>query len=129
MPPDESAAPTTTSRLRIRPRHCDAQAVVHASRYYEFFEDAFLDWLDDHLGGYRRLRDEDALDLVIVASGCEYHGPARLDDELTIESLLQKRGRTSMTMQFTVRHGPDVVAIGHATYVAVRAGVPTPLPR
>ena len=118
----------TTSRLRVRPRHCDAQATVHASRYYEFFEDAFLDWLDEHAGGYRRLRTQDRLDFVIVASGCEYRRPARLDDELVVGSCAEKSGRTSLTMRFTVRKGTDELAVGHGTYVCVRDGVPVPLP-
>jgi acyl-CoA thioester hydrolase len=118
----------TTSPLRVRPRHCDAQAMVHASRYYEFFEDAFLDWLDEHAGGYRRLRRQDRIDFVIVESGCEYRQPARLDDELTVESRTERFGRTSLTVRFTVRRGRDELAIGRATYVAVRDGAPAPLP-
>ena len=39
------------SHLPVRPRHCDAQAMMHATRYYEYFEDAFLDWLGAR-GGY-----------------------------------------------------------------------------
>jgi YbgC/YbaW family acyl-CoA thioester hydrolase len=97
--------------------------------YYEFFEDAFLDWLDEHVGGYRQLREQHGLDLVIVASGCEYRSPGRLDDELSIESRVEQFGRTSLTMRFTVRRGPDVLAVGHATYVGVRDGRPAPLPR
>jgi YbgC/YbaW family acyl-CoA thioester hydrolase len=118
----------TTSHLRVRPRHCDAQAMVHASRYYEFFEDAFLDWLDEHAGGYRHLRCQDRIDFVIVASGCEYRQPARLDDELTVESRTERVGRTSLTVRFTVRRGRDELAVGHSTYVAVRDGTPAPLP-
>jgi acyl-CoA thioester hydrolase len=49
--------------------------MVHAARYHEFFEDAFLDWLDLHAGGYRQLRDQTGVDLVIVTSGCEYRAP------------------------------------------------------
>jgi hypothetical protein len=36
--------PASTSRVPVRPRHCDAQSMVHAARYHEFFEDSFLDW-------------------------------------------------------------------------------------
>jgi acyl-CoA thioesterase FadM len=34
---------------QVRPRHCDAQAMVHAARYHDFYEDAFLGWLE-HIG-------------------------------------------------------------------------------
>ncbi len=42
-------------------------------------EDAFLDWLDVHIGGYTALRAT-GTDLVVVASSCEHHRGAHLDD-------------------------------------------------
>lgn len=120
--------PASTSRLRVRPRHCDAQAMVHAARYYEFFEDAFLDWLDAHAGGYRRLREETGVDMVIVTSGCEYRTPARLDDDLVLDCRPEKVGRTSLTLRCTVLRGDEVLAVGRTTYVCVRDGAPVPVP-
>ena len=120
--------PASTSRLRVRPRHCDAQAMVHAARYYEFFEDAFLDWLDAHAGGYRQLREETGVDMVIVTSGCEYRAPARLDDDLVLDCRPEEVGRTSLTLRCTVLRGDEVLAVGRTTYVCVRAGAPVPVP-
>jgi YbgC/YbaW family acyl-CoA thioester hydrolase len=114
-------------RARVRPRHCDAQGMMHASRYYEYFEDAFLGWLDEHIGGYAALRAAGA-DLVVVASGCEHRRGAGLDDPLAIEVRPASVGRTSLSMSFTVRRETDVVAIGNTTYVAVSGGEPVPLP-
>ncbi|MEV0383875.1 thioesterase family protein [Nonomuraea sp. NPDC050643] len=115
------------SHLPVRPRHCDAQAMMHAARYYEYFEDAFLDWLGAR-GGYDRLRREGA-DLVVKVSGCEHHAPARLGDVLTVESAPARVGTTSITMTFTVRRRADeLVAVGTVTYVCVRDGRAAPLP-
>ncbi|GAA2206838.1 hypothetical protein GCM10009850_022960 [Nonomuraea monospora] len=114
------------SRLPVRPRHCDAQAMMHATRYYEYFEDAFLDWLAPR-GGYERLREEGA-DLVVKVSGCEHHAPARLGDVLAVESAPARVGATSLTMTFTMRRGEELVAVGTVTYVCVRDGRPSPLP-
>ncbi|MEQ4718570.1 thioesterase family protein [Nonomuraea sp. B19D2] len=110
----------------MRPRHCDAQAMMHAARYYEYFEDAFLDWLGAR-GGYGRLRQEGA-DLVVKASGCEHHAPARLGDVLAVESTPARVGSTSITMTFTMRREDELVAVGTITYVCVRDGRATPLP-
>jgi YbgC/YbaW family acyl-CoA thioester hydrolase len=122
------AGPAHVSTLRVRPRFCDAQGMVHASRYYEFFEDAFLGWLDQHAGGYDRLRQA-GTDLVVVASGCDHANPARLDDRLTVHVQPVRRGRTSLMMSFTIRRPDTVIATGHTTYVAVAAGKgPVPLP-
>jgi YbgC/YbaW family acyl-CoA thioester hydrolase len=102
--------------------------MVHAARYYEFFEDAFLDWLDVHAGGYRQLRERTGTDLVIVAGGCEYRAPARLDDDLTIDCRAERVGRTSLTLRCTVRRGDEVLAIGRTTYVCMRAALRPPFP-
>jgi len=115
-------------RVRIPPRHCDAQGMLHASRYYEYFEDAFLDWLDAAAGGYKALRAA-GTDLVIAASGCEHHHPAALDDELAIEVRPVKVGHTSLSVTFTVRRGAVTLATGHARYVAVSGGGTVPLPQ
>jgi TetR/AcrR family tetracycline transcriptional repressor len=127
-PPSPAAAgPTSTTRLRVRPRHCDAQGMVHATRYYEFVEDAVVDWLDEHAGGYRGLRDL-GVDLVIVRSGCEYRGPARLDDDLVVECAPDGAGRTSLTLGCTVRRDAEALAVGRVTYVCVRDGTAVPVP-
>src|SRR5260370_36770765 len=34
-------------QVRVPSRHCNVQGIMHASRPHEFFEDAFLAWLDD----------------------------------------------------------------------------------
>ncbi|SEG84886.1 acyl-CoA thioester hydrolase, YbgC/YbaW family [Thermomonospora echinospora] len=127
---DRAAGPAHEAPLRVRPRHCDAQGMVHASRYYEFFEDAFVGWLDEHAGGYARLR-EAGTDLVVVSSGCDHGAPARLDDRLTVRVRPVRVGRTSLTMSFTVHRRETVIVTGQTAYVAVGKGkgsVPLPEP-
>lgn len=122
------AGPVSIPTVRVRPRHCDAQGMVYAGRYQEFFEDAFLDWLEEHAGGYARLRS-DRTDMVIVASGCEHRRPARLDDRLSIETRPDRVGVTSLTMSFTVQGPEGEVAIGRITYASVGAeGRTVPIP-
>ncbi|MGI5228853.1 hotdog domain-containing protein [Actinoallomurus sp. CA-142502] len=126
--PETGSRASSVSAFRVRPRHCDAQGMVYAGRYHEFFEDAFLDWLDEHAGGYARLRAE-GVDMVIVSSACDHRRPARLGDPLTVEAGPERTGRTSLTMAFTVRDPGGPVAEGRITYVAVGSGgVKTGLP-
>jgi acyl-CoA thioester hydrolase len=117
-------------QVRVKPRQCDAQGMVHAIRYYEFFEDGFLGWLDRFSGGYKALRSE-GIDLVVRVSGCDYRGSARLDDMLTVETAPTRAGRTSVSMSFTVRRDGEErpIVIGHVTYVAVINGSAVELPR
>ncbi len=127
---DRAVGPACNVPLQVRPRYCDAQGMVHASRYYEFFEDAFLGWLDEHVGGYGVLR-EAGTDLVVVGSGCDHSNPARPGDRLTVHVRPVRLGRTSLTMSFTIRRQETVIVTGRTTYVAVRNGensVPLPEP-
>lgn len=117
----------SVSRLRVPPRHCDAQGIMHASRYYEYFEDAFLDWLEACAGGYPSLRGS-GTDLVVAASACEHRRGPALGDLIEIEARPTRAGRTSLTMSFTIRHHGEILANGRTTYVAVREGTPTALP-
>jgi acyl-CoA thioester hydrolase len=113
--------------MRVRPRHCDAQGIMHASRYYEYFEDAFLDWLETFAGGYAGLRAT-GVDLVIAASGCEHRRGPSLGDLIVIETCPLRVGRTSITMLFTIVLDGEILAQGRTTYVTVREGNPVALP-
>lgn len=122
------SGPVSVSTQRVRPRHCDAQGMLHASRYYEYFEDAFLDWLDEHTDGYAALR-QTGVDLVIVSSSCEHHHGAQLDDLLAVEVRPSGVGRASLSVSFTVRHADQrTLAVGRTTYVAVAEDTAVPLP-
>lgn len=113
--------------LRVAPRYCDAQGMVHASRYYEFFEDAFLSWLDHACGGYLQLQATGG-DLVIVENSCSYRQPARQSDVITIDVSPLWVGRSSFCVAFHVRHGQLDLAEGQSVYVFVKNGMPAPVP-
>src|SRR5262249_2418459 len=109
------------------PRHCDAQGILHARRYYEYFEDAFLDWLETFAGGYASLRAA-GTNLVVAASGCEHHRGPSLGDLIVIETRPLRAGRASLTMLFAISLRGEILARGRTTYVAVCQGTPVTLP-
>lgn len=114
-------------QVRVPPRHCDAQGMLHASRPYEYFEDAFLTWIDAAGGGYAALRAA-GYDFVIVESRCSYLQPARLDDRLTIQVRPVTAGKSAFTARFDVRRAGTALAVGRATYVMAREGQPAEIP-
>jgi acyl-CoA thioesterase FadM/ketosteroid isomerase-like protein len=116
-----------TTQVRVPPRHCDAQGMMHASRPHEYFEDAFLAWLDGACGGYAALRAA-GYDFVIADSRCSYLEPARLDDVLTIEVRPVSAGTTSFTVAFDMERDGAAIIVGTVTYIAARDGRPAELP-
>lgn len=106
---------------------------MHAARPYEYFEDAFLAWLDRECGGYESLRG-DGHDFVIVASQCRYLEPVRLGDRLDlVVRPAGDGGRSSFTIEFEMAREDRVLTKGEVTYVTVRDGrsaeIPEPLRR
>ncbi len=114
--------------LPVRPRHCDAKGMLHAARYYEYFEEAFLRWLDAVGSSYAELRGQGA-DLVIAESRCTHDRPVALDTTLTIAVVPVDIGRRSLTVEFVVSDGSTHVATGGTTYVAVADGAAARLPQ
>ena len=113
--------------LRVAPRYCDAQGMVHASRYYEFFEDAFLSWLEHACGGYPALQATGG-DFVIAESGCSYRRPARQNELVTIEVDPLWVRKSSFCVAFRVRRAQLELAEGWSVYVFVENGVSAPIP-
>lgn len=116
-----------TAQLRVRPRHCDAQGMLHAARFYEYFEEAFLRWLEEVSLPYGRLL-EDGTDLVIVESGCIHHHPARLDDDLCVSVSPALETTKALRARFLVHCQETLIAEGRATYLAVSHGHAVDLP-
>lgn len=114
-------------RFQVPPRHCDAQGLMHASRPYEYFEDAFLAWLGRACGGYDAVR-AGGVDFVIVESACSYTLPARLGDVIDVDVRPTGAGTSSFRVEIPLTRGADAIAMGTVTYVTVRDGQPSAIP-
>jgi YbgC/YbaW family acyl-CoA thioester hydrolase len=112
---------------QVRPRHCDAQAMVHAGRYHEFCEDAFIGWLEHLDLSYASLRAL-GVDLVISESRYSYRRPARLDDNLLIAVSGEVTNESTLTARFAVRRVDHLLASAVISYVAVHDGHRCQLP-
>jgi YbgC/YbaW family acyl-CoA thioester hydrolase len=102
--------------------------MVHASRYHEFLEDAFLHWLDHNDLPYGTLRGL-GVDLVIGTATIRYRTPGRLGDRLVVTSHAARSTTSTLIIDFTIdRDDGTSIAAASVTYVALRAGTPAPLP-
>ena len=123
---DRSSVVGEVNRL-VPPRHCDAQGMMHASRPAEYFEDAFLAWLEAACAGYGSLRAA-GVDLVIAESSVRYLGSIRLGDEVTATAVAIARGRTSLGIEFELIRDGDILVSATTTYVCVGESGPVDIP-
>lgn len=101
---------------------------MHAARPYEYFEDAFLAWLDQECGGYESLR-AGGDDFVIVQSQCRYISPARLGDRIDLAVRPVSAGkRSSFTVEVEMVRDGQILIRCSLTYVTVRDGRSSPIP-
>ncbi len=101
---------------------------MHAARPHEYFEDAFLAWLDRECGGYESLR-AGGDDFVIVQSQCRYIAPARLGDRVDLAVRPVSVGkRSSFTVEVEMARDGQVLVRCSVTYVTVRDGRSAPVP-
>lgn len=87
----------SVSRVRVRYAETDQMAVVYHSNYFVWFEVARADLLRHSGWSYRELEAE-GVRLPVIEAHCEYHQPARYDDELEVRA--QARLVSSVRIEF-----------------------------
>ena len=84
--------------VRVYWEDTDAGGIVFYANYLKFFERARTEWLR-HLGiEQHTLRETTGGMFVVVQTELTYHKPAQLDDLLTVNASLLRKGRSSLVI-------------------------------
>lgn len=109
-------------RQRIRYHETDAQHHVFNSRYLEYIDIAFTEFVRDVGWDYLDLV-RDGCDPSVVHIDLDFHAPARFDEELAVAVQVEKVGHTSFTIGY--RGSVDDRAVIKASVVYVNFDVAT----
>lgn len=82
--------------VRVYYEDTDAGGIVFYANYLKFFERARTEWLRALGVQQQALLDGEGAAFVVKNVTLDYHGAARLDDELTIRTRVDKLGRASV---------------------------------
>jgi len=85
--------------VRVYYEDTDAGGIVFYANYLKFFERARTEWLRATGLGQQGLLERQGVIFVVKNANIDFHAPARLDDELTVTTIIEKLGRASV--QFT----------------------------
>jgi acyl-CoA thioester hydrolase len=104
---------------RVQFSETDMAGVVHFANYFrwmEMVEHAFFRSL-----GLSVMMTHEAVNIgwPRVACSCEYHGPARFEDEITLKLRVTKVGGKSLSYEVDFLKGDALVAQGKLTSVCV----------
>ena len=116
--------------VRVYYEDTDAGGIVFYANYLKFFERARTEWLRALGVQQQALLDADHTAFVVKNVTLDYHAAARLDDELSIRTSVEKLGRASV--QFTQEAWRGEVLLNTASVkvgcVDIATMRPRPLP-
>lgn len=95
---------------RVYYEDTDAGGVVYYANYLKFAERARTEALRDAGLEQTKLREKEGIIFVVRKCDAEFHRPARLDDELVIETTLREIAASRMSMQQAVRRREEFLA-------------------
>jgi acyl-CoA thioester hydrolase len=118
------------STVRVRYAETDKMGVVYYANYFVWFEVARTDLLRNMGWSYREM-EQAGVSLPVIEAHCDYHRPARYDDELDVkaEGRMLSPVRMEFKYQVVSRGSQLAVASGRTVHAALDpAGKPCRLP-
>jgi acyl-CoA thioester hydrolase len=115
--------------IRVYYEDTDAAGIVYHANYLRFAERARTEMLRLLGFGQERLRMEAGLAFAVRRCSVDYRAPARLDDELEVESRLAALRRASLDVDQSIRRdGTELARLAVQVACIDEAGRPTRLP-
>ena len=115
--------------IRVYYEDTDAAGIVYYANYLKFVERARTEMMRLYGVEHEKSRQSDGMAFIVRRAGLEFLAPARLDDELTVETRLKEIGGASILLAQDVKRG-DTLLVGATILIACigRNGRPVRLP-
>jgi acyl-CoA thioester hydrolase len=128
--PADPAVAAHTLQLRVYYEDTDAAGMVYHANYLKFAERGRSEMLRSLGFGHRRLGSEDGVGFAVRRCAIDYLAPARLEDALTVDTVLSGVGAATLTVRQRIwRDGELLVDIDMLVACVGRDGRPRRLPR
>jgi len=111
----------------VRFVECDQQGVVFNAHYLVWADEAVNAWWEQRGVPWSELVAR-GVEYYVVASALEWRSSARWGDTVEVDTDLEKLGRSSLLLRFTIRVGERECCVVRTTYVCTADGRSTPWP-
>lgn len=119
--PMESPDDSVALKIRVYYEDTDAGGVVYYANYLKYFERARTEWLRRLGINQSRLATTERRVFVVKNVEIQYRKPARLDDELTVQTRVSHLGRASIRFEQRALRGDDLLSQATVTVCCVDA--------
>jgi len=107
----------------------DAMGVVYYANYLRYIERGRSEWVREVGLDQNKMKDEDGIVFAVRRVEADYLAPARLDDELVVETWVESRKPVRMVMGQEVKRGDQVLFRAMVTVICMTLeGRPVRLP-
>ena len=116
--------------IKVYYRDIDQMGIVYYTRYLEYFEAARTELLDS-LGLSISSIEDDGIQLPVITSHCEYKSVAKLDDNLLIETSIEKIPKATLLIDYSVRNSVSgqILVTGYTKHAFIdMSGQPKKVP-
>jgi len=110
---------TNRFKQRIIYADTDAEGVVYYANYLKFFERGRMELLWEQGISIKELKESKNTAFAIKKVECDYRAPARLDEEITVETEVVERGGATVVFKQQVLRGKDVLVSARITACAI----------
>lgn len=96
--------------LRIRFSHCDPAGIVYFARWFDLLNGVVEDWFSGGLGlDYHGFIRDRRIGLGYGHAGADYMRPGLMGDEIACAVLVERIGRSSLTLRLPALRGDEPV--------------------
>ncbi len=108
----------SVAEIRVRYEETDKMGVVYHAKYFNWFEVARIQLLDEVNQPYRELEEKGFL-LPVLSCEAKFKRPAHFDDKLEIEVIATFPSPVKLKAGYRVFRGNDEIAVGETTHAFV----------
>jgi acyl-CoA thioester hydrolase len=115
--------------IRVYYEDTDMAGIVYYANYLRYIERGRSEWVREVGLDQNRMKDEDGVVFAVRRVEADYLAPARLDDELVVETWVESRKPVRMVMGQEVKRGEQVLFRAMVTVICMTLqGKPVRLP-
>lgn len=122
-------AVVSTISIRVYWEDTDAGGVVYHASYLRFMERGRTEFLRERGIHQTKLQEEAGLTFVVADMNIRFRQPAKMDDELVVETVANELGGASLALNQKVMRGSDVLVEADVICAVIsREGKPVRIP-
>ena len=107
------------SRFRVRYAETDQMGMVYYANYLIWMEVGRTDFCRDCGFSYRDMEREYHAFLTVAEANCRYMAPARYDDEILVETQLDRAKNRVVQFTYRIKCGERLLAEGRTLHVVI----------